>query len=112
MRYTLKDDGFAWKNIYAGRKKVGRVYRNAAGLFCGVITGGHTSEARTERDAFHEVAAQALGFNTAADLDANNAAARQARAARKRRAQAIAHDYINAPTIEAKFAVLDRIFKR
>jgi hypothetical protein len=111
MRYTMKNEGFPYKNIYAGRAKVGRVYRRADGKYVGVIN-GNEFVAATEDAAFRESAARAMGYADLSTLqDHNRRVSRKNRVA-KREARALAYEYLNTPTLSGKMAVLDRVFKK
>lgn len=70
--YRLVNDGYSFKKIVSGRKWVGRVVKHATEpRYLGII-GKITVSAPTERAAFDEVCARALGFANLAALNAHN----------------------------------------
>jgi hypothetical protein len=76
-----------WR-INQGKRFVGRVYRRDDGWFVGRI-GEHEATGATERQAFDNVGAQALGFRSMADLREHNATVVAARSRRKQAAQTV-----------------------
>jgi hypothetical protein len=86
--------------IRRARRTVGRVRRDDAGRFVGII-GTYVATADSATQAFHEVAAQALGYPNHAALRAHNANVRRTvrertRQIRARRSDA-AHRAVYSP---------------
>jgi hypothetical protein len=92
-RYTLKDDGLPYKKIMQGRKWVGRVWKDAEGMFVGKI-------GRTEhRDvsvltAFEGAVAEHLGYADVVALKMHNAEVRAANKLHKQQAQYAAQEML------------------
>ena len=91
--YRLVDHGYPYKKIMHGKKWVGRVVKcvrvdgdGAAPRYLGIIRGVGDVTAPTEREAFEEIAARAMGFDSAAALHAKN---RETRALNRERSAKI-----------------------
>lgn len=76
MKYTLKNDGYHWLTIYRGRNKVGRVWQHAETKQWHGMIGKDESTGATSADAFRNVAAKALGYDTPEEVVAHNAKVR------------------------------------
>jgi hypothetical protein len=105
-RYRLIDDGYTtFKNIYQGKRRVGRVCKCADGSFLALI-GKDEAKALTESEAFRLVAAKALGFETPADLASHNSAVRARNVAAKVRAR-VAFDRMISGDFDAFFDIME-----
>lgn len=103
MRYVLKDDGYAWRVIYSGRQKVGRVWRNQDGTFTGKI-GADERNGVSFNDAFSNVAAVALGFNNLGELRRRQSEARFAKKAMRHVGDRVLNELMHG-----NFSTLDKI---
>jgi hypothetical protein len=102
-RYRLIDDGYTtFKNIYQGKRRVGRVCKCADGSFLALI-GKDEAKASTESEAFRLVAAKALGFATPADLASHNSAVRARNSAARARGHALADRLLSGGNLDAIF---------
>lgn len=106
--YRLKDDGFAgFKKILRGREWVGRVVRHAEGGYVGVI-GTDSARGATEREAFEEAAARAMGYKSAAVVRAHNSRVRARKRAYNSVADAIGRRLINSD-VKSQLDIIDRV---
>jgi len=85
-KYRLIDDGYpTFKKIMNGKKWVGRVAKVTDG-YLGIIKGVGEAKGATESEAFRNVAAIALGFDSPAELARHNSNVRANNAAAKAKA--------------------------
>lgn len=103
MSYRLVDHGYPFKKIMHGKQWVGRVGRHLSGGYLGTI-GSLTVSGTTERDAFEQVVAKHLGYDSAGALHAKNKAVRQ----RKRLANKLA-DHLGAQMMAGNFETVDKL---
>jgi hypothetical protein len=82
VRFTLRDLGYPYKSICQGRKQVGRVWKNTEGTFTGKI-GQDERTGATSEEAFRNVAATALGYDSVEALRSHNAQVRHANKQRR-----------------------------
>src|SRR5262245_28694233 len=107
-RYTLKDEGYPFKKIMCGKRWVGRVYKNEAdGTW-----GGHSGTIRTKGHptavaAFEQVAAECMGYPSAAALRARNSQVSAQNRAARQEAQ-----YAAQELMRGNFRPLDELFKK
>jgi hypothetical protein len=76
MKYTLKDDGYPFKKIMAGKKWIGRVAQRVDNkTYIGVIGKSVTVQGcKTEREAFEKAVSKHCGYDSPDELrDANRA---------------------------------------
>jgi hypothetical protein len=111
MSYTMRDEGYDFKKIYHGKQWVGRVIRHAdKPFFIGIIQVKGSQplsvQADTERGAFEEVCARAMGYATAAALHARNATVRAAKRRGRQHARQIANQILYGTT-QQRFAAID-----
>lgn len=90
--YRLVDHGYPYKKIMRGREWVGRVCQHAEGGFLGII-GKDSIRATTEREAFEEISARAMGYSNATVLKSRNARMHRAKRALNRVADAAMNEY-------------------
>lgn len=109
MRYRLVDHGYPFKKIMCGRQWVGRVFRHADGTWRGMIGRAELSLGATPTDAFSEAVARHLGYASSAALKRRNAAVLYARRQRAVRGDALAREFMQAKTMDERFAALDKL---
>jgi hypothetical protein len=95
MGYKMVDRGYPYKIITSKRKDVGRVYKHADGHWIGMI-GKDERKGATPDEAFRNVAAVALGFNTLGDLRAHNQAVRADNRARRQDRRQAANSFLQS----------------
>lgn len=104
--YRLLDEGLPFKVIRLRGKLVGRVCRHGDGGFLGIINGVDRVRARTEDEAFREVASRALGYADFATLKARKDVVRRTNAAKKAEVREITNRILGGD-----FAAIDRLFE-
>jgi hypothetical protein len=82
-RYTLKNNGYAWLTICRGRKQVGRVWQHATTKRWHGMIGRTEATGSTSSEAFQNVAAKQLGFDTPQDVHEHNSRVRRANTERR-----------------------------
>ena len=107
MAYYLRDHGLPFKKIMHGKKWVGRVCRHGDGGYLGII-GKESVRAATEREAFEEIAARAMGYHSAAALHASNRRGRQAKRVYDRAADAVGREFFSSGP-ERQVEIIDRL---
>lgn len=107
MRLRLRDDGYEFKKIMSGKKWIGRVSPHKDGKrWIGTI-GQITVQKPTELEAFQEVAALFMGYESAADLKARNSKVRSQRRTASKTAK-----HIFREIVKGNFRPLDELFRR
>lgn len=110
MSYRLKDDGYPFLKIMHGKNWIGRVYKNAQGLWVCQINKKSYYEGRTPEEAFDEGVSRYMGYSSAAALRTQNRQARERKNARRQQAGSAARKYFNpASTPQNRWDALDQI---
>lgn len=111
----VSDRGLSYKEIATGRNRVGRVVRkpDGSGYFARIGHGAAAIEvtAATEREAFEECAARAMGHQSAAALHVKNRQVRHVKRAMLAAGDHLLDQIMHGP-VETRFAALDRLGPR
>lgn len=86
MRFTLHDLGYPWKTIKRGRSNVGRVWQHVGTKQWHGMIGKDEATGSTMQEAFRNVAAKALGFETPGQVANHNAKVRHRNAVARQQA--------------------------
>jgi hypothetical protein len=94
MRLTLKNDGYPWRSIYRGRNRIGKVWQHAeTKRFHGMI-GKTEAMGSSFEDAFRNVAAKHMGFDSVDGLERNNREVRRKNSAMRAAGRYVADEML------------------
>lgn len=108
MSYKLKDDGFPYLKIYSGKQWVGRVYKNAQGLWVCQIGKQTYHTGRTAEEAFHEGTARHMGYSSLAALRDSNRRIQERNASKRSSIRELTKGFLHQP-VRTQLAILEKI---